>query len=212
MAKAKKYQISDLQALLKERYGELPEEQGEELMSALVASIEVDPAIDKLTVEQYELGAQVLEMSVSGQAESFKEARAMLLENPREWVESQANEQLESAITEANKPEVSGRTAEEILTEIDMLDRLAHGTATNVAALLARDGFANAQEARKAYNLLYAQRLREYVESGELERRIYEMQEEQTESLPGKPLGLVEQAKALIASRTSRALPEGTSN
>lgn len=82
MAKTKKFQISDFQTVLNDRYGELSDEQVTELMSALVASIGVDPSVEELTADQYHLGVQVVEVAATGQAESFQQAREMLTENP----------------------------------------------------------------------------------------------------------------------------------
>lgn len=204
MSKPKKVQFSELEALLKQRFGDLSAEECDTQLSALGSALGLEPKAKEIDEAQYQLGVKILDVLTKGHAENYQQAK--------DWIESQANVQLVSSITQAKASDVSSRSAEEILSEIDTLDRLANGTATNVAALLARDGFANAQEARKAYNLLYAQRLREIVESGEFERQMYAMQEEQPETLLGKPLNLVEQAQALIASRTSRALPEDSSS
>lgn len=82
MSKPKKYQLSELLSVLRERYGELSEEQGTELMSALVMSIDADPNVQELTSEQYQLGVQIIEVAAAGRAESFQQAREKLAENP----------------------------------------------------------------------------------------------------------------------------------
>lgn len=88
MSNKKKVSTSELEALLKKRFGELSDDEFENQFSALIISLGLNPEAKELAAEQYQLAENILEALANGKAPDYQQAK--------EWVESQANRQPES--------------------------------------------------------------------------------------------------------------------
>jgi hypothetical protein len=101
---------------------------------------------------------------------------------------------------------------DQLPNELQLIDNVAGGSAVDTLQVLADQGITNVEQARKAFNILYTQKLRELVNSGELERMVVEAKATRGPTV-GKSFDLLEQAQQLVASRnSSAALPEGSSD
>ncbi|PZD70608.1 hypothetical protein C1752_10458 [Acaryochloris thomasi RCC1774] len=88
MAKNKKVNSSELEAALKERFGDLSVEELSSQTTALYTCLGLEPQATEMTTDQYHLGVQILDAFVNGHAQDYQQAK--------EWVESQGSGQPES--------------------------------------------------------------------------------------------------------------------
>lgn len=200
MASKKKVDVSVLADALKERFGELSDEQLGDQLSALGSCLKLSPEAVDLTESQYKLALQILDLSVTGQAKDYMHAKQLVEEGVDPQNHSQV--QMDEGIAHGD----------EVPSEIQLIANVAGVSASETIQALADQGSVNVEQARQAFNVLYTQQLRELVNSGELERKVVSVRED-SQSSRGKSIGLLEQAQQLVASRnSSKALPEGSSD